>query len=860
MKPTRDDDLAREIRAHIDLEAEERIADGAAPGEARDAARRAFGNVLTVREDARAVWTPVWVDHALQDLRYALRRLRRAPAFTAVAILVLTVGVGLNLGFFQLLNVAVLQPPRVAGIETLVRFDRVTKRFSSNGFPYPATQFIRQHNDVLGAVLTSSASDVVWGPPDNDTNDRVEALFVSANWFSELGYGAARGRTFIEGTDDRPDAAPGVVVSYDFWQTRLHGQPVEGQVVRVNARPATLLGVAPQGFPGLRLGDTQVWLPIEQMEYFNPGSPFTHDWSAHSTQLYARLRDGITAAAAQAGLRATVAELARIRPSEFEPDEVMQAYEGRTGFRTLRDRTKTRAVALLIGGLMLLVLAVACANLSSLVLSQAISRSREFSVRGAIGAGRWRLVRQQLVETAIVAAAGTACGVLAGYWFARFIAVQTYLPRYLDLSPDWRMIAVACAIAAGVTLVTGFVPAWTVTRRDLLSAIRDGGHQASRSLARGRFRLVLIGSQIAGCCVLLIAAGSMLHGLRQMMATDLGFEFRQIAVLDPLLSRYGIGGEAARAYWTHVKEALASNPDVDRLALASHAPLASSGSRSRYTSAPRLTVTSIVVEPEFFDVLRIPLLAGRSFTPQEHDAPVVVVSRRLALEMYGSLDVIGRGFPVSSADRTIVGVAADAPLIYATATNMAEIYRPAGLRNLGDLKLLARARADPARLLLPLRESAQRADGRVLPRVSLARSRYEERLHGSRLMSLIAGLTSALALALVCVGVFGLVAQDVAMRTKEIGIRRALGAGGASIVRTLVRQLSTPIALGTAVGILAGLALTRALEAEPFYLPETNALIPAIALAILAVTTAAATFRPASRAVGTDPLRALRQD
>ena len=200
----KDDDLEREIRAHLELEAEERIANGMSHDEARDAARRAFGNVTRVREDARSVWIAPWIDHAFQDLRYAARRLRRAPAFALTAIGILTVGIALNLAFFQLLNVAALRPLPVADLDTLVRFDRIAKRFRSNGIPFPATQFIRDHNDVLSAVLTSHASDVVWG---DDPNDRLDALYVSANWFTQLGSGAALGRVFVD-ADERPDAEP----------------------------------------------------------------------------------------------------------------------------------------------------------------------------------------------------------------------------------------------------------------------------------------------------------------------------------------------------------------------------------------------------------------------------------------------------------------------------------------------------------------------------------------------------------------------------------------------------------------------------------------------------------------------------
>ena len=853
----KDDELAREIRAHLALEAEERMVEGMSAEDARAAARRAFGYVTRVREDARAVWIAPALDHVWQDLRYAARRLRRAPAFAATAILLLTVGIGLNLGFFQMMNVVALQPPRVADAGTLVRFDRITKSFSSNGFPYPATQFIRQQNDVMSAVLTSSGTDVVWG---DDLDERVEAMYVSANWFTELGYAAAAGRVFVEAIDESPDAAPVVVVSHAFWRTRLQGEPVVGRVVRVNARPATIAGVAPEGFPGLRIADTQVWLPITQMAHFNPGSAFAADWGAHNTQMYGRLRPGVSAAAAQAGLRGTIAELARIRPAEFAADEVLQPYTGANGFRTPRDENKLRTIAALVGGLMLLVLAVACANLSSLILSQAIGRAREFSMRAALGASRWRLLRQQLVETAFISALGAAGGIVAGYWFARFIAVQTSLPSHLDLTPDWRMTLAACVIAGLVTLVTGFVPAWMVSKRDVVAAMKDGGQQSARGLARGRFRLALLGAQIAGCCVLLVVAGAMVRGLQRMLAPNLGFEYRQIAVLDPSLSRYDIRGDAARAYWDQVKQTLSGNPEIEAMALASHSPLGTSGSRSRYTDAPRLTVTTVVVEPGFFDLLRIPIVAGRPFDRTDPPSTTVIIGRRLALEMYGSFDIVGRGYPRSDPDRTIVGVAADAPMINVTSTNAAEQYFPAGSTSIGGLSLLVKARNDPQRLLAPLRDAARLADDRVLPKTTLAVTQYEQRLHGTRLTSVIAGLTGLLALALACFGIFGVVAHGVAMRTKEIGIRRALGADAGSVVRLLLRQLAVPIAAGIAVGVVAGVAISRALQSEPFYLPAIDAVMPLVAIALFLATAAAAALRPAARALGADPLQALRQD
>lgn len=856
MPGDRDDELKREIDAHLELEAEERVGEGMSPDEARYAARRAFGNVVRVREDARSVWRAPWIEHALQDLRHAAGRLRRAPAFAMTAIGILTAAIALNLASFQLLNAAALRPLPVADLDTLVRFDRVAKRFRSNGIPFAATQFIRDHNEVLSAVLTSHASDVVWA---DDPNDRLDALYVSANWFAELGYGAALGRVFVD-ADERPDAEPVIVVSHDFWRTRLHGQPAAGQTVRINNRSATVVGVAPRNFPGLELADPQVWLLIQQIEYFNAGIPFKQDWTSHNTQLYGRLKTGISSAAATDSLRGTIGELARIRPAEFTQDEILQPYSGRNRFRGPRDRAELRTVALLAGGLTLLVLVVACANLSNLVLSHALSRIREFSLCAALGATRWRIFRQQLVDSALFAGLAAAGGLLVGHWVARLAAAQMSLPTYVDLSPDWRVAVVTCAIAFLVTLAVGAVPAWMVTRRDLVAAMKDGGHQTSTGIARGRFGLLSIASQAAGCCVLLIVAGTTVRGLQSVLRASFGYEFDQVAVLDASLPRYGIDGEAAKAFWDETKRALGTTPDVEQLALVSTAPMASSANRSIYNDAARLSVTQTIVEPEFFPLLRIPILMGRNFERGDNPDSVVIISRRLALEMYGTANAVGKGFPLSKPERTIVGLAADAPLVNVSATNVAELYSPVGPRDYGGLVLLARARGNPEALLIPMRDAARATDPRVLPRTSLPTSEFAERVHGRRAVSLAASLAGILALSLACFGIFGLVAYAATLRTREIGIRRALGAPSGSIVFLFLRHLVIPVGSGMALGTVAGVAVTKVLEGEPFYLPGLDAAIPLSALALFVVVAAAAAIMPALRVLRLDPLAALKYE
>jgi len=268
----------------------------------------------------------------------------------------------------------------------------------------------------------------------------------------------------------------------------------------------------------------------------------------------------------------------------------------------------------------------------------------------------------------------------------------------------------------------------------------------------------------------------------------------------------------------------------------------------------------LTVEPQFFPLLHIPILSGRNFEPQDAPGSVAIISRRLAVEMYGTLNAVGKGFPRSKPDRTIVGIAADAPLVHVSATTVAELYSPVGSRDYGRVVLLASARGDPQRLLIPMRDAARAADSRVLPKTSLPTAQFEQRVHGRRAASLAVSLAGVLALSLACFGIFGLVASASTMRTREIGIRRALGAGSGPVVLLLVRQLVVPVSLGMAVGAIAGMAVGRVLEGEPLYLPATDVVIPLAALAVFALTAAFAAIVPALRALRVEPLLALRNE
>jgi predicted permease len=799
-----------------------------------------------------------WFEGAVQDVRYAARVLARQRAFSSTAVLILSVGIGLNLTFFHLLNVTTLRPLSVNDPATLIRLQRRGPTSSSSHLPYPATLFIREHNDVLSAVLTHHRSEVVWA---GDSASKVPIAFVSANWFNELGYDASFGRVFSASIDERGGADPTVVVSDEFWRTRLGSDPsVVGRTVRLNDRVATVIGVAPPRFPDLDLQDPQMWLPIHQIDYFEPGNTFKDAWSDNNTALYARLRPGVSPQAAADALRVTLVALAHTRPNDFKAGEWLEAATAEGRFLHARGRQKLLAVAALFGGLTLLVLLVASANLANLVLSHALGRMREFSVRMALGASRWRVLHHIVVECGLLAAFGAVGGIVVAYTSARLFAATTELPPYLDFTPDGRLLIVAVGVALLAMVAFGLVPAWMVSRRDLIGSLRDGGHQASAGLSRARFRLALVAAQVLGCCALLVVAGSMARGLERLVLEEPGFAFARVAVLDPSLDRHGVAAAAARAYWSHVVSAVASHPDLDQVALTSVPPLGGAIHQARYgaDSGP-LSIAVMHVEPAFFSLLEIPIVAGRTFERGD-DSSVVVISQRLALTMYGTLDVVGKGYPRTKPTRTIVGVAADAMVAELRASNAAEEYMPLRPGDYQSAVLLAKSRSNPQNLLTLLNDAARAADVRVQPGTHLLAREYERNLRAPALASTIAALVAGLVLTLACLGIFGVVAYAVKLRMKEIGIRRALGADARAVFATLLRQLAWPVGIGVVVGTTGGFAASRALAAPPFHLAIPDALAPTAALTIFVLAGLAAALVPASRAMRADPIDALRQE
>ncbi len=750
-------------------------------------------------------------------------------------------------------NVGLLRPPDIKSPETLARFKRRSPGTGISGVPYPLAQLVASENTVLSAVLLENNSAVAWGKELWG----VTASFVSPNWFSQLGGTPAQGRLFAEGIDTS-SSAPVAVITHQFWRARLGSDPnIIGSTVDVNRIPVTVIGITAREFVGTDNDQPSVYLVLDQREHVFPDSAFLRSWETETTGLYGRLKEGVTPEAARESLRALMAALREQQPNYIVEQEWLDPAMGTANFMDQGERLGIVGALSILGLLTTMVLVVAAANVGNLVLSRATGRSRELGVRVALGAKRSRIVRQLVVETLPLAILGAAGGITLANWAAGAIAAIGGMPDNVSFAPDWRTISVSLLLSVIALLVIGAIPAWKVARQELMAAIKDGGQQMSLSLDKARLRRFMMAAQVCGSCLILVLAAMMTRTLQRVLSNDLGFKYEQAAVLQPALSRYGYDSPRAIAYWSAVKARVEQHPETAALALALAPPLGNRVRGNSYEDAPGLEVVSNSIDPAFFEVMEIPLMLGRTFQNGDDPATTVIISRALALAMYGSLDVLGRGFPQSKPVATIVGVAGDAHAIKVEAVDTSELYRPLAAEEYVQAVLIARARGDAATLAPILRE-ASAMDSRILPGVGLLRDSFERRVAGTRVASGIAAGTGLLTLIIACLGIFGVVSYGATLRIKEFGIHLALGAERRSIMRLVVRNVIWPVVIGMMLGVSAAGPIGVALTSGPIQLDAVDPAAYAGALVLFVVAALAAAMLPAIRVLKSDPIQSLR--
>jgi predicted permease len=781
-----------------------------------------LGNTLRLREEARDAWGWTWIDRLGQDLRYAARKLRQSPSFTITAVLMLALGIGVNVATFGFFNLMFLRPLPVRNPGTLLHFWRQAPQNLADNFPYSEVAFFAEYSKNLSAVLAASPAKLKIGSEEKLLN----ASFVTPNYFSELGAAPAVGRLL----DPQQNEAPLIVLSYKFWQSHFAADPsIPGKMIHLNNKPAIIIGVAGKEFSGLGLGGPDLWASIAQQIYFTSGG------EVQGVQMWGRLRQGLTPSVAEAELASLAARLRQQNPKDIWENETLPSQPG--GYAA-SIRPEMYPVFAIFAALGLLILGASCATLGSLLLARGVSREREISIRISIGAGRARLMRQLFTESVVLAMLGAAAGLILGCLAVRGLIAWTDSPAWLNPAPDWRVIAFALGLGFGAAILFGLTPAWQFARQKVRAT---------------KVRQVLVGAQVASSCVLLIVAGLLVRAVNHALTTTPGFDYDHVIAIDPGL--HDPTPAQAAEYFAVLMRRLSLVPGVESISMASNPPLGNRWSVSKTNVNGRpVNIHFNNIDPKFFQTMDISLLRGRNLQPG--DTNQIVISESLARIEWPSADPIGKTF---SKD-IVVGVSANARLVSPEDSDAVEVYHLAQQDLLPSMVVLVKVSGSAEGIAPLLTAAAKAVDPKLFPEIQLLKSSYSQKVDLAEYASLTVGLLGLIAMLLACLGIVGVVAYAVAQRTKEIGIRMALGAKPTDVLSIVLRQFATPVIAGLLVGICGAIALSQVLRGQLYGISNLDPIAYLVSTGVFAVAAAVAALFPARRALRVDPMLALRYE
>jgi predicted permease len=816
---------------------------------------RRFGNDLRLREDAREQWGWMWIDHLAQDLRYAARTLRKSVGFTLTAVLVLATGIGINITAFGLFDMMVLKSLRVRDPNTILQFHRSSSQGSATLVTYPSVAFYTEHSTKLSAVMAMNAGEL----PLESEPIPIRVRFVTANFFTELGGGASLGRVLDPAWDGGEEGDPAVVLDYRFWQRRFASDPsVVGKMIHLNRKSAMVIGVASEEFTGLESSRPDIWVLIAQQPYFVVGSPLLTSLGFGSgVIMWGRLQPGVTPPMAEEELRSLTAALRAQHPDDFWQDERLPSQPGGYAYGMEPD---SYAALGLVSALVLLILVVACGNLGGLLLARGVAREREIAIRIALGAGRGRIVRQLLTESLLLTLIGSGVGLAMSYLLLRSWTALTETPAWVNLAPDWRVALFAVCLGLVAAILFGMTPALQTARRPHRTPSSTGRQSETRA------RRVLIGAQVAASCVLLVVAGLLVRALQHALYTNPGFDYEQVIAIDPGLGTHGFNGVAARSYLETFRSRLRQVPGVESVSLSSLPPLGNYNLSIARISLDGRRVDAYLnhVDPDFFHTMNIPLLRGSNLKAGDTDA--IVVSESLARSKWPGDDALGKQFS-TGADAagkeekyTVVGVAGNARIIAPHDSEAVEIYYLARDADMPSTSVLVKLRGSSESVSASVRSIASGIDPQIMPAIRPLEVAFHDQLRPVERGALIVSAMGAVALLLAVLGILGLVAYAVSQRTKEIGIRIAMGANPSHVIRAILAQFLRPVALGVLLGATGAAALSQLLRHALYGISSLDPVSYSAAIGLLVAISAIAALVPARRALRVDPMRALRHE
>lgn len=863
-------EMEEEMRFHLRMRTWENIEHGMKPDEAELEAQRRFGNVGHIKDLGRDIKGGGFMGILLQDLRYGLRMLIKKPGFTLVAVLTLGLGIGANTAIFSLVNTVLLRPLPIAQPERVV-----TLNFGVPGrgaFPligYPEYTDYRDRNQVLTGLAAMGMAPV--GLSNNGINERIWGLHVTGNYFSLLGVHAALGRVIAPEDDRIPGGHPVVMLSYQCWQQRFGADPqIIGRSLVIGGRNYTVIGITPPEFRGTELAFTpELWFPMMMKAGLEVGrGPLKGRTSPVST--IGQLKEGVSWAQAESALNLIAAQLRREYPQADKGQIVVLTQPGLFGAAMRGTVLRFTAVAM---GVVVLVLLLACTNLVNMLLARATERHREIAIRLAVGAGRARVLRQLLTESVMLALLGSALGLALAYGaveLARFKMPVFFGFTPIELQMDWRVLLFTFVLSLVTGILFGLLPGLQATRPDLIPALKNeptlGGYR------RSRLRNVLVVAQMSLSLVLLLCAGLVLRGLQRAQQIDPGFNPEQAVEVsfDPGLQQYD--RERGRELQRQALERVRSLPGLQAAALTAHAPLTSgeSGARGIFiqgddpktaNQAPIALTTSISLD--YFRTMETRLLQGRDFTAQDdaQSPPVAIVNEAFARRFWPGESPIGKRFNFTTGKWIeIVGVAQDGKYSNLAEKSESFVYLPLAQNYESEVTLIARGAGDPHLLTATIRKEIHGLD-KNLPLYD-ARTMLEHMdlpLFPARVAATALGGFGALALQLAAVGIFGVMSHVVTQRTREIGVRIALGASSKEIFKLIVWQGAVLVGTGIGIGLgVAGLG-TRLLANLLFGVSALDPLTFVGVTVLLTATAFLACYLPVRRATKVDPMIVLRQ-
>jgi predicted permease len=827
-------ELDRELRFHVESQVADKVAAGMTEHEARRTTRLEFGGVAQVKEDCRESRGTLWVESIRQDLRFGARILARSPGFAGTAILVLALGIGVCTLAFSLFNLVVLQSIPVRHPETLVATQRRSPENIAPNVPYPSLSFYRDHAKTLSAVIGT----MIDTPMVLDHGaQRVTPAFVTANYFAELGASALVGRLLDPVREEGVGSAPVVVLSYRLWQRNFAGDSsVVGRSILLSGRPATVIGVAAQGFANLGTDDPDLWLPLAQHGYFVAGSKALDDPKFEGMlKMWARLAPGIAQSQAQQELLALTDRMRPLYPNVIWDGERIELSPG-AHFFTLEDGAPIAAV---VGVLVLLILAVACANLGGLLMARGSGRQREIQMRLNLGARRARVFRQLFTESLLLGLLGAIAALPLSYAALRGALLYAHAPVWMSAAPNWLVLVFTALLGFIASLFFGLLPTLQMVR-------------AKRGKARGT--QFVVGVQVAASCVLLILAGLLVRATMHTLYSNPGFHYERVLAIDPNLAGHGYTPARAEAYLDQMQSRLRSVPGVASVALALSPPLVAEEVRITdiHVDGRRVMIYPNWVGPEFFGTLGIPLLRGRLMRAGEEH--VVILSESLARRRWPDEDPLGKQW--KGGKDTVIGVVGNTRAMELNNTDATEIYYPAGTERMPEMSILVKTVGDTP----PILAISASFDSRLFPSITPLSEGFRKSAAQAEQIAALVSLLGGIAIFLAVVGLLGLVAYTVTQRTREIAIRLALGASRVEIFASILRRFAWPIATGLLLGAGSTAALSQVIRRGLFGVSGLDPASYAGAILLLLVVLMAAPLIPIRRAFRLDIARILLAD